>query len=73
MIRALLTDLRVINPTHPLLDKKVRDWIFAEFEQEDITKNIANRPDKKMPPRGASLASRFTFWKREGPEACQSE
>lgn len=45
VIRACLHEIRKANPNHPLLDKKVRDRIFAEFEKEEMKKVLG---DMKM-------------------------
>jgi hypothetical protein len=60
VIQAFIKDLQVTNPSHPLLDKKIRDQIFDKYEQEQIAKAVAGQPDKKM-------------WKRLKPEACHGE
>lgn len=38
VIRALLKDLAIKDPTNRLLDKKVRDRIFSEFEKNEMDK-----------------------------------
>ena len=40
VIRDLLKVLRETNPNHPLLDKKNRDRIFAEFEKAEMGKAL---------------------------------
>ena len=47
VIRELLKDIRAKDPNNKLLDKKYRDRIFAEFEQEEMKKVLQNNPDMK--------------------------
>lgn len=52
VIRSLLNDLRVKDPTNKLLDKKVRDRIFAEFEKQEMDKILKLfEMDKMWDPR----------------------
>ena len=47
VMRELLKDIRAKDPNNKLLDKKYRDRIFAEFEQEEMKKVLAKNPDLK--------------------------
>ena len=47
VIRELLKDIRAKDPNNKLLDKKYRDRIFAEFEQEEMKKVLASDPKLK--------------------------
>lgn len=52
VIRACLHEIRKVNPNHPLLDKKVRDRIFTEFEKEEMDRILkASNMTKMWEPR----------------------
>lgn len=52
VIRDLLKTLREKDPKNPLLDKKNRDRLFAQFEQEEMAKILkANNDAKPWVPR----------------------
>lgn len=51
VIRELLKDLRVKDPSNKLLDKKFRDQIFAEFEKLELDKILKNNNMDMWDPR----------------------
>ena len=55
VIRDLLKVLRETNPNHPLLDKKNRDRIFAEFEKEEMAKSLQANGKQPWQPRERPL------------------
>lgn len=50
VIRYALSELRKTDPKNPLLDKKVRDRIFKEFEAEEMKKSLTSRGIKPWSP-----------------------
>ena len=56
VIRDLLKVLRETNPNHPLLDKKNRDRLFAEFETAEMQAILKSQnKDKPWQPRERPL------------------
>ena len=55
VIRDLLKVLRETNPNHPLLDKKNRDRIFAEFEKAEMSKALQDTNKQPWQPRERPL------------------
>lgn len=50
VIRVALAEIRKVNPNHPLLDKKNRDRIFAEFEKQEMEKLLKARGEQMWDP-----------------------
>ena len=55
VIRDLLKVLRETNPNHPLLDKKNRDRLFAEFEKAEMGKALQDTNKQPWQPRERPL------------------
>jgi hypothetical protein len=55
VIRDLLKVLRETSPNHPLLDKKNRDRIFAEFEKAEMSKALQDTNKQPWQPRERPL------------------
>lgn len=52
VVRELLKELRLKDPKHPLLEKKNRDYLFAQYEQEEMGKILkANNNARPWIPR----------------------
>ncbi|PPC84841.1 MAG: hypothetical protein CTY35_00530 [Methylotenera sp.] len=51
VIRDLLKVIREKDPTNPLLDKKNRDRLFAQFEKEEMDKVLKSTGAKAWSPR----------------------